>query len=303
MQTGDNRRPTPKPNPGKVGRLVTVNALLSEGAYGANSIFALYSSAVFCTMPQSTRRSATATRMLANKDCPPKTPSARIEELEGRLAQYEKAKSTPQTHTVIAADASLSSSHIFGSRVQDLLENPRPPPYERTPPPSDTSMSERRQASLASWHPTQHGSLGYPQFPSEDEAYRLLGVVNLIIGQTQHHFDVRDFSDRLGVFFADRTDPTRTSALWYLEMILVFAIGKLFGGDFDGDPMPGSSLFDYAHRALPSLSELYSHERIGVEVLGLIAVYLQNASRKEEAYIYVRSTQPIVLVISILTLP
>ena len=136
----------------------------------------------------------------------------------------------------------------------------------------------------------QHSALADPILPDEDKAYHLLKTVNFFIGHTQHHFDVRDFSDRLGVFYAGNKDPSKVFNLWYLQMILVFAIGKLFSGDFDDDHrrMPGSALFDYAQRLLPSLSELYAYGRTGVEVLGLVAVYLQNAGRKEEAYIYVR---------------
>ncbi|GJC93110.1 fungal specific transcription factor domain-containing protein [Colletotrichum higginsianum] len=124
--------------------------------------------------------------------------------------------------------------------------------------------------------------------------------MTFFIGYTQHHVDTREFSDRLAFFYANLGDAaqaqaqTQTQTPWYLEMLLVFAIGKLFSGTFDGDErggrgLPGSSLFAYVQAKLPSLSELYGLGRLGIEMHALAAVYLQNANRKEEAYLYISS--------------
>ncbi|GJC87835.1 putative transcriptional regulatory protein C3C7.04 [Colletotrichum liriopes] len=110
------------------------------------------------------------------------------------------------------------------------------------------------------------------------------------IGYTQHHIDTREFSDRLAFFYSNVGDASQTQTPWYLEMLLVFAIGKLFSGSFDGEEksgLPGSSMFAYVQSKLPSLSELYGLGKLGIEVHALAAVYLQNANRKEEAYLYV----------------
>lgn len=117
--------------------------------------------------------------------------------------------------------------------------------------------------------------------------------MNLIIGHAQSHYDSRAFSDKVEAFYANQQDPANYRTLWFLEMIVVFAIGKLFSGRFDdGDDqtktLPGIRLFDYADRNLPTLGEIYKHGRLGVEMFALMAVYLQNVDRKEEAYIYVR---------------
>lgn len=127
------------------------------------------------------------------------------------------------------------------------------------------------------------------EIPSESEARRLLKVVVFYIGQTQHHFDPRDFSDRLGSFYVNPQDPSHYATPWYLEMLLVFAIAKLFAGEFGGDSteLPGAHLFEFAQNRLPTLSELYNQPRLGIELLALLAVYLQNVNRKEEAYVYV----------------
>ncbi|KAL0943358.1 fungal specific transcription factor domain-containing protein [Colletotrichum truncatum] len=116
--------------------------------------------------------------------------------------------------------------------------------------------------------------------------------MSFFIGYTQHHIDTREFSDRLAFFYANIDDPSQTQTPWYLEMLLVFAVGKLFSGSFDSDErteLPGWSIFTYVQTRLPSLSELYSLGKLGIEIHALAAVYLQNANRKEEAYLYISS--------------
>lgn len=124
--------------------------------------------------------------------------------------------------------------------------------------------------------------------PTEHEAYRLLEIVIFYIGETQHHFDVRQFTDHLGEFYANSLDMTQQSTPWVLEMLLILAIGQLFSGHTDNHPeTPGSKLFNHAYINLPTLGELYKHGALGVEILALVAVYLQNINRKDEAYLHV----------------
>ncbi|KAJ0334136.1 hypothetical protein COL5a_000183 [Colletotrichum fioriniae] len=137
--------------------------------------------------------------------------------------------------------------------------------------------------------------------PSEDEARRLFESMTFFIGYTQHHIDTREFSDRLAFFYANLGDTSQAISQvqmpWYLEMLLVFAIGKLFSGGFDGEekggglPVPGASMFAHVQARLPSLSELYGLGKLGIEIHALAAVYLQNANRKEEAYLYWRKSK------------
>ncbi|GKT41194.1 proline utilization trans-activator [Colletotrichum spaethianum] len=113
--------------------------------------------------------------------------------------------------------------------------------------------------------------------------------MTFFIGYTQHHIDTREFSDRLAFFYSNLGDASQSQTPWYLEMLLVFAIGKLFSGSFDVEEksgLPGSGMFAYVQSKLPSLSELYGLGKLGIEIHALAAVYLQNANRKEEAYLY-----------------
>ncbi|KAJ0350480.1 hypothetical protein COL26b_010413 [Colletotrichum chrysophilum] len=182
----------------------------------------------------------------------------------------------------IPADSTLSSSHNFGSRLQNLLEHPRLSGREPTPQPRPHAPSSQPRTTK----PHDDG----PALPSEDEGRKLFESMSFFIGYTQHHIDTREFSDRLAFFYANLGDPSQTQTPWYLEMVLVFAIGKLFSGAFDGDDeevgLPGEGMFRYVQGRLPSLSELFGLGKLGVEIHALAAVYLQNANRKEEAYLY-----------------
>ncbi|KAK2055294.1 hypothetical protein LY76DRAFT_596179 [Colletotrichum caudatum] len=188
-------------------------------------------------------------------------------------------ESSPRS--AIPADSSLSSSHAFGSRLRSLLEHPRLGGRDRVGHATDLEC----RAAL------KHRDDALP-LPSEEEARRLFDSMTFFIGHTQHHVDTREFSDRLAFFYSNLGDASQTQTPWYLEMLLVFAIGKLFSGSFDDGErsgLPGSSMFAYVQSKLPSLSELYGLGRLGIEIHALAAVYLQNANRKEEAYLYISS--------------
>ncbi|KAI8169784.1 hypothetical protein K4K49_010941 [Colletotrichum sp. SAR 10_70] len=163
-----------------------------------------------------------------------------------------------------------------------------------TSPPSTNTISRGTASNVVESSPgsTRPHNDG-PALPSEDEGRKLFESMSFFIGYTQHHIDTREFSDRLAFFYANLGDPSQTQTPWYLEMVLVFAIGKLFSGAFDGDDeevgLPGEGMFRYVQGRLPSLSELFGLGKLGVEIHALAAVYLQNANRKEEAYLYISS--------------
>lgn len=106
------------------------------------------------------------------------------------------------------------------------------------------------------------------------------------IGRTQQHFEVCEVSDHIDILFDGGLSTLPTPTPWYLKIILVFAIGKLYEGEFAGQSFPGQIYFKYAQDLLPSLTELYASKGHGVEVLSLMVVYLQGANRREAAYLY-----------------
>ncbi|KAL4910747.1 hypothetical protein BDW74DRAFT_172215 [Aspergillus multicolor] len=186
--------------------------------------------------------------------------------------------------SAIAADSSLSSSYTFGSRVQSLLDGPRlGQRQESAPDPANHLLQPQ---------PRNIHVFDVPSLPDEREAFRLLETHVFYIGHTQNYIDAREISDKIGLLYANKHDPTHTESLWTLEILLIFAVARLLTGDFGGDAyrtdsFPGYSLFEFVWERLPPLSQLYSVGRVGIEVLAQVAVYLQNIYRKEEAYIHI----------------
>ena len=74
----------------------------------------------------------------------------------------------------------------------------------------------------------------------------------------------------------------------FLRIWMIVAIGRLFVGEFgENEDVPGQNLFDFIMKCFPTLGDLYSLGTLGIELAALVAIYLQNSNRKEEAYIYV----------------
>lgn len=131
------------------------------------------------------------------------------------------------------------------------------------------------------------------RIPPVDEGYQLLDTVLLYLGDTQHYFDARDLSDQLMVFYRNDFGENQRTSIWYLHILLVFAIGKLLRGDLDGTTNPpGYALFNEALRLLPDLSEIRAYGIAGIEILALLAVYYQNVDRKDDAASHVRRRSP-----------
>ncbi|KAM0241774.1 hypothetical protein ACHAPO_001468 [Fusarium lateritium] len=215
----------------------------------------------------------------------------RIEELESKLARYERdgydglPSTLPPRASAILAGSSLSSSHTFGSRVQDLLGSSRAELEQSGKP---WISPEANQVHEIISHPWRLSSNDFPKLPPRHEAQRLLDTALFYIGQSQHHIDAREFSDKMWAFYQNRDDPAQLESLWVLEMILMIAIGTLFDADPEGnDEFSGVVLFDYAHRNVPTLSDLRFKGKIGIEIFALFAIYLGNMNRKEEAYLYI----------------
>ncbi|KDN70964.1 hypothetical protein CSUB01_09962 [Colletotrichum sublineola] len=262
----------------------------------------------------SPRRLSLSSRHGVGRDAA-KTISARIQDLQERLARYESQGSgglatvNVRENDVIKTSTSQTESPNRPSTratVQTPLDNATQVnaastllglALDQSTSPTPTNNPSRRNAGYIVESLPRSGSRttlkpqdDVPPLPSEEEARRLFDSMTFFIGHTQHHVDTREFSDRLAFFYSNLGDASQTQTPWYLEMLLVFAIGKLFSGSFDDDErsgLPGSRMFTHVQSKLPSLSELYGLGKLGVEIHALAAVYLQNANRKEEAYLYV----------------
>ncbi|VUC26729.1 unnamed protein product, partial [Clonostachys rosea] len=113
-------------------------------------------------------------------------------------------------------------------------------------------------------------------------------AVTFYIGQAQCHFDARELLDRISYVTESTLGPNELAKPEMLAALLVLAIGKLFVGQLDASgEIPGTELFDFILANFPTLGDLYNLGRLGVEITALVAVYMQNSNRREEAYIYI----------------
>ncbi|KAJ5995676.1 hypothetical protein N7481_002653 [Penicillium waksmanii] len=192
------------------------------------------------------------------------------------MSNCSPESSSPST---MRTDTYINSSHIPTSRVREFL-------WKRTPVHPSDSITGSDNSSLPCttrdlikiWSHPQDTFLEAPSLPGRGDADHLLRCVNFYIGQTQHHFDVREVSDHLALFFDGCLSSSPIPKLWYIKLVLIFAVGKLVEGRFDDDTLPGDRYFKYAQALLPNLSKLLASKRHGVEVLGLLALYLQNVN-------------------------
>ncbi|SCN68650.1 related to positive activator of transcription [Fusarium fujikuroi] len=185
--------------------------------------------------------------------------------------------------TALTPGTSLSSSDTFSSELRTLLiERSRPNPGPVSARPADTTPRSICQSRL--------GIDKIKYWPTEDDAHSMLNIVVLNVGISQQLFDVRTFSDNLFSLFNDSAADTGVTELWYAECLLVFAIGRLLQAKWDDmSKPPGDKFFHEALKRMPDLSSLRKQGVLGIELMGLSALYLQIADRKEDAYLYASS--------------
>ncbi|KAI1036795.1 hypothetical protein LB503_003290 [Fusarium chuoi] len=180
----------------------------------------------------------------------------------------------------LAPGTSLSSSDTFSSELRTLLiERSRPNPGPLSARPADATPRSICQSRLSI------DKIKY--WPTEDDAHSMLNIVVLNVGISQQLFDVRTFSDNLFSLFNDGAADTGVTELWYAECLLVFAIGRLLQPKWDDmSKPPGDEFFHEALKRIPDLSSLRKQGVLGIELMGLSALYLQIADRKDDAYLY-----------------
>ncbi|KAF5653509.1 transcription activator [Fusarium sp. NRRL 25303] len=180
----------------------------------------------------------------------------------------------------LAPGTSLSSSDTFSSELRTLLiERSRPNPGPVSARPADATPRSICQSRL--------GIDKIKYWPTEDDAHSMLNIVVLNVGISQQLFDVRAFSDNLFSLFNDGAADTGVTELWYAECLLVFAIGRLLQAKWDDmSKPPGDEFFHEALKRMPDLSSLRKQGVLGIELMGLSALYLQIADRKDDAYLY-----------------
>lgn len=127
-----------------------------------------------------------------------------------------------------------------------------------------------------------------PLIPSLEESQHLLDQFLYYLGVSQHFFDPRSFSDAMVLLFQTvETREQQKRTTWYTEYLLVMAMAKLMEVEQSTSQPPGSDLFAEALKRLPPLHNLGEEGIIAVEILTLVATYLQWCDRKHAAYLHV----------------
>ncbi|KAL2203566.1 hypothetical protein CC79DRAFT_1371616 [Sarocladium strictum] len=174
----------------------------------------------------------------------------------------------------------LSSSDTFGSELKSLLISRSQLDFQQQTPTVDTSVSPAAQPR---WHITQN----VKYWPTEEDAYAMLDIVVLNVGISQQIFDARVLSDNLSTFYDQSLPSAYVSDSSVAQCLLVFAIGRLLQARWDNSSeVPGQDFFNEALNRIPSLGGLRKNGVLGIELMGLCALYLQVSDRKDDAYVY-----------------
>ena len=113
----------------------------------------------------------------------------------------------------------------------------------------------------------------------------MIDIVVLNVGVSQQLFDARAFSDTLSTLYDESHSHFRVSNCFIAECLLVFAIGRLLQARWDDDSeAPGQDFFNEALKRIPNMTHLREQGTLGIELMGLCALYLQVSDRKDEAY-------------------
>jgi proline utilization trans-activator len=170
----------------------------------------------------------------------------------------------------VGTAASLTLAQKFGSVTDDNLTWDSDPMYK-----DPSSLSRPAVLTL-------------PQLPPYEFAKRLFAAQYVYIGTIFSFLQPHVFEQRLSQIYKRPPDPqNREECLTYCQILLILAYGQMYSvNQWSGnDGPPGFTFFKHALWRLPDIHQEGSI--MFVEVLGLIAPYMQNLNRKDAAFLYV----------------
>lgn len=189
-------------------------------------------------------------------------------------------------YMIAIVPASVSSSSLqFGNQIKSLGAR-------RQAHPTETSRhiiidSDDVYGIDALIHSSPRAEL---QWPTSSEARDLLNAVLSSVGRLQQLLEPRAFSDRLYAAYEECPAQFQVTDLWHVEVLMVLALGELLQGRMNGDQVfPGMQYYAEAERCLPNLVMLRKTGILAIEILTMMAFYLQCADRRDDAYVHVRA--------------
>lgn len=187
------------------------------------------------------------------------------------------------------APTERASGPAFELRVRSLLQQRRSDGALDPPPgrPQPRSLLQLPAASHGLSQFLQNAPI--PDLPTQAESHHLLSLFLTWLGVNQHFFDSRAFADTMTSLFRSEASRRETmNSVWFIEYLLVMAMGKLMDFDTEVDTPHGLDYFAEAMRLMPPMHLISDHGIIGVEILSLVALNLRWRDRKYEAYFHVR---------------
>lgn len=127
-----------------------------------------------------------------------------------------------------------------------------------------------------------------PHLPPFEFAKRLYAAQYAYIGSIFAFVQPKHFEDRLVQFYARAPDTSsREDCLVYCQVLLILAFGQMYSlNQWSGtEGPPGFPYFKHALKLLPDIHEEGSV--LFVEVLGLVAYFMQILNRRDAAFLYI----------------
>lgn len=200
---------------------------------------------------------------------------------------------TATLRLTISAGTDIVAGPAFESRIRSIVRDhaTHRKGVSASPDGSSLPFEVADLSQPGEWHRSSDlaANKALPPRLPKSESFRFFNRFISLMGITQHFLDPRAFSDNLDLMYknpASRAGQERT--LWYIQYLLVMAIGMLIGCPSDGSGVPpGNAYFAEAMRLLPPTYQLGEHGIISVEILCLVSLYLQWCDRRHDAYLYV----------------
>ncbi|KIW80709.1 hypothetical protein Z517_07325 [Fonsecaea pedrosoi CBS 271.37] len=140
-------------------------------------------------------------------------------------------------------------------------------------------------------------TLDLSRLPSLDYAIYLVNTVNFHLGGILRLFDEYEFLQNLHEFYNQGSQKARAHKLWYIQCLLLLALGKGFLNVRNSpDNTSSTDYFVRAMSILPDTTELYEEPVLAVEVLATVALYFYCLDMKQSAYSYIGQALRIALV-------
>ncbi|KAL6819050.1 hypothetical protein V8C40DRAFT_252346 [Trichoderma camerunense] len=137
---------------------------------------------------------------------------------------------------------------------------------------------------------TPSAPLTIDRLPSLTYSLYLTDTVKFYLGPMYHLYDEDIFRQRLNDFYATGpwVEPPRSSRLWFIQYLLIMALGKALIMPGSSDKRPTGC--DYVLRAielLPDVHGYYTDSILSVEILCCLSLYLQSIDHRNAAYNYI----------------